>query len=279
LDTDRNQIILATENRLLLESVRDLLVKDSKSGAYQPRSVEIGFSQITGLEFSPDRKSLLIAGGDPGQNGCVECLDWPSANRRIRVETYKDGLPITDVATDVHWFPSGSRWIEAHWSGDVLVRALDGSQVSRFTGHSGIVLSAIPWGEDIAISCGIDQTIKIWKVADGEQIRSLDNHTAAVTELLRWTSPEGQHRLISIGRDRTIRLWDPLIGRLIRFVKLKSIPTAIDFSGPESLMVLLDDGRLSRVSLPSLAIEDSDASVAAKGTTMLQIAPGVWRCW
>jgi hypothetical protein len=82
-----------------------------------------------------------------------------------------------------------------------------------------------------------------------------------------------------MGRDRTLRLWDPLIGRLIRFVKLQSIPVAIAFEDPESLMVLEDNGKVSRVTLPLLSIEAHESSSITNGTTMIQIAPGVWKYW
>ena len=278
-DTDRKRIVLATEKTLHILSADELLASATGQSAQKGISIELELSQITALDLSSDSKSLLIAGGDPGQSGCVECLDWPSARLRKRIETCKDGSPIADVVTDVHWFPSGQRWIESHWSGDVLIREQDGTQVSRFTGHTGIVLSAIPWNDQFAASCGIDQTIKIWRIADGELVRSLDNHTSAVTKLLRWSSPQGKPLLISMGRDRTLRLWDPLIGRLIRFVKLQSIPVAIAFEDPESLMVLEDNGKVSKVSLPLLEIEDSKSSEVSNGTTMIQIAPGVWKYW
>ncbi|MFN5185559.1 MAG: WD40 repeat domain-containing protein, partial [Planctomycetota bacterium] len=209
-DTDRKRIVLATEKTLHILSADELLASATGQSDHKGISIELELSQITALDLSSDSKSLLIAGGDPGQSGCVECLDWPSARLRKRIETTKDGSPIADVVTDVHWFQSGQRWIESHWSGDVLIREQDGTQVSSFTGHTGIVLSAIPWNDQFAASCGIDQTIKIWRIADGELVRSLDNHTAAVTKLLRWSSPEGKPLLISMGRDRTLRLWDPL---------------------------------------------------------------------
>ena len=278
-DTDGKRIVLATEKTLHILSADELLSSATSQSVHKGISIELPLSQITALDLSSDSKSLLIAGGDPGQSGCVEFLDWPSARLRKRIETTKDGSPIADVVTDVHWFPSGQRWIESHWSGDVWIREQDGTQVSRFTGHTGIVLSAIPWNDQFAVSCGIDQTIKIWRIADGELVRSLDHHTAAVTKLLRWASPEGKPLLISMGRDRTLRLWDPLIGRLIRFVKLQSIPVAIAFDDPESLMVLEDNGKVSRVTLPLLSIEAHESSSITNGTTMLQLAPGVWKYW
>ena len=278
-DTDGKRIVLATEKTLHILSTDELLSSATSQSVHKGISIELPLSQITALDLSSDSKSLLIAGGDPGQSGCVEFLDWPSARLRKRIETTKDGSPIADVVTDVHWFPSGQRWIESHWSGDVWIREQDGTQVSRFTGHTGIVLSAIPWNDQFAVSCGIDQTIKIWRIADGELVRSLDHHTAAVTKLLRWASPEGKPLLISMGRDRTLRLWDPLIGRLIRFVKLQSIPVAIAFDDPESLMVLEDNGKVSRVTLPLLSIEAHESSSITNGTTMIQLAPGVWKYW
>lgn len=293
-DSGSKQVVLATEKSLRILSVQDLLDNPLDAVDQKAKLSQVSFSQITSMDLSPDSKSLLIAGGDPGQRGSVECWDWPSERRRTLVEFNQDGTEdqeLDDVVTDVRWLPSGKGWIESHWSGEVRVRDLDGRRVSRFAGHTGIVLSAIPWDEQIAISCGIDQTIKLWKISNGELIRSLDNHTAAVTDLLRWTSSSGQALLISIGRDRTLRLWDPLIGRLIRFVKFPSIPIAVALADTETLMVLQESGRVSRVSLPGLVVQGElavqEGLVAEEGqnaqepgkTIIIQIAPGIWRYW
>ena len=242
------------------------------------RSIQSPFSQINSLDFSPDASRLLIAGGDPGQLGGVECIEWPSSTRLGLFQTEDQGRAISDVVTEVDWFPGGSQWVESHWSGWVLVRRIDGTVRVKFGGHTGPVLSAMAWDEQTAISSGLDQTIKVWRIADGEQVRSLDNHTGAVVQLLGYDGPSDKRLLVSAGRDRTIRLWDPSIGRLIRFVKLPEVPVRMELSD-SGLTVALENGSICEVSVPSLRI-DRTVSVSDRPiASMVQTSRGVWWFW
>ena len=242
------------------------------------RSIQSPFSQINSLDFSPDASRLLIAGGDPGQLGGVECIEWPSSTRLGLFQTEDQGRAISDVVTEVDWFPGGSQWVESHWSGWVLVRRIDGTVRVKFGEHTGPVLSAMAWDEQTAISSGLDQTIKVWRVADGEQVRSLDNHTGAVVQLLGCDGPSDKRLLVSAGRDRTIRLWDPSIGRLIRFVKLPEVPVRMELSD-SGLIVALENGSICEVSLPSLRIDRTVSISDRPIASMVQISRGVWWFW
>jgi len=242
------------------------------------RSIQSSFSQINALDFSPDGGRLLIAGGDPGQLGGVECIEWPSSTRLGLFQTEDQGRALGDVVTEVDWFPGGSQWVESHWSGWVLVRRIDGSVRVKFGGHTGPVLSAIAWDEQTAISSGLDQTIKVWRVADGVQLRSLDNHTGAVVQLLGCDGPSDKRLLVSAGRDRTIRLWDPSIGRLIRFVKLPEVPVRMELSG-SGLIVALENGSICELSLPSLRIDQTVSVSDRPISSMVQTSRGVWWFW
>lgn len=161
----------------------------------------------------------------------------------------------------------------------VLVRRRDGSVLGHFSGHNGPVLQAIPWTEGLAISAGVDQTIKIWRIDGGEIVGSLSNHTAPVVGLARWNDPEGKPLLVSLGQDRTVRLWDPLIGRLIRFVKLADLPLSMQLSRSGSLVVLLQNNSIVRVSLPMLRLEETVPLEAPKATQLVPSQEGGWYYW
>ena len=242
------------------------------------RSIQSPFSQINSLDFSPDASRLLVAGGDPGQLGGVECIEWPSSTRLGLYQTEDQGRAIGDVVTEVDWFPGGLQWVESHWTGWVLVRRIDGTVRVKFGGHTGPVLSAMAWDEQTVISSGLDQTIKVWRVADGVQVRSLDNHTGAVVQLLGCDGPSDKRLLVSAGRDRTIRLWDPSIGRLIRFVKLPEVPVRMELSH-SGLIVALENGSICEVSLPSLRIDQTISISDRPIATMVQTSRGVWWFW
>lgn len=262
IDAHGDQVIVATEATLhgfaLRGSKRSKELESSGLETSKGWSIDIGFSQINGLELSPDQKTLLIAGGDPGQRGCVQCLAWPELTKGDVIETQVGSNPMRDVVTDVHWFPDGNWWIESHWNALALVRRRNGTVVGAFSGHTGPVTCAIPWTQELAISCGIDQTIKVWEIESGTLVRSLDNHTGPVIALARWIAPEGKSLLISLGKDRTLRLWDPGIGRLVRFVKLPQVPLRMKISTSGSVRVLLENNSVAKVSLPMLGIEQAE---------------------
>jgi len=243
------------------------------------RSIDLPFSHVSKVELSPDRKILLVAGGDPGQRGCTQLLDWPLGSPIRMIDKHRDSKPIDDMITDVSWFASGKQWIECHWSGSVVVRRLDGSIAGGFSGHTGPATSGIAWGDELCISCGIDKTIKVWRLSDGVLVRSLDNHTGAVTGLLRWKNADEKTFLISMGTDKTVRLWDPSIGRLIRFVKLPDVPRAMRISDQGELIVLQETSTAIRVSLPALRIEETVSLGERPDGSLIQSGPGQWYYW
>jgi WD40 repeat protein len=69
-----------------------------------------------------------------------------------------------------------------------------------------------PDGQQMA-SLGFEGTVRVWNVADGQQIHVLHGHDG-------WTlaaafSPDG-NIIVSGGQDKTLRLWDADSGQHIR---------------------------------------------------------------
>ncbi|MEJ7637159.1 MAG: hypothetical protein WKF75_04000, partial [Singulisphaera sp.] len=89
---------------------------------------------------------------------------------------------------------------------------------------------AIPLpGRAAVLSAGIDETIRLWDVDSGQSLRTLSNHTRPVHHLaLRPNADDDTPPSVaSVSEDRTVRLWQPTIGRLVRFVRLKSVPMEV----------------------------------------------------
>jgi WD40 repeat protein len=72
-----------------------------------------------------------------------------------------------------------------------------------------------PDGQRLASASG-DQTVKLWDVANGHEIRTYEGHDDLVKYLAY--SPDGQ-MIASAGRSAVVKLWDPASGKDIRTLK------------------------------------------------------------
>jgi WD40 repeat protein len=125
--------------------------------------------------------------------------------------------------------------------------------------HSAAVLSTA-WlpADDLVLSAGVDQSIRLLSPTTGEVIRAFDNHTAAVRDLaIRPGKHDGPPLIASAGADRTIRFWQPTIGRLVRFARLPVAPTAICWTPDGShALAACEDGKLRAIDPATVAVTE-----------------------
>ena len=90
-------------------------------------------------------------------------------------------------------------------------------ECNRLETHSDVVwsVSFSPDGKTLA-SGSVDNTIKLWNVTTGKELRTLKGHTNLVRSVS--FSPDGK-TLASSSRDNTIKLWDITTGKEIRTLK------------------------------------------------------------
>ena len=114
--------------------------------------------------------------------------------------------------------------------------ASQGAWRGEIAGHTGAVLSlTFKPGEYLLASGSDDKTIRIWHLADANNlrhVRTLKGHASRVWAVA-W-SPNGQ-TLASAGDDGTVRLWNPKNG--------KSLAVLRGHQGPVTSVVWSPDGR------------------------------------
>lgn len=264
-------ILAATDHRMDVLDATSLQIQ---------RTIPLDMQTVSSLCFSPDGTRLLVAGGDPAQLGCIALFHWPSGER-IAFEGRPANASGSDVVTHASWMRDGRGWLQADWSGLARLQRIDiadadqlqGTFEGDFTGHSKPILATLLWDRDtLAITAGLDASIKCWRTIDGAWVRSLDNHTEPIVALGAIANPNGASPwLVSASSDKTIRLWDPRIGRLIRFARLDSPPVAMatwprpiesatvgDQEAQARVWVAMENEALVEVDMISLRIQPID---------------------
>lgn len=231
---DGAAVILGSQSGLTLNAFPSLK---------QVKSIPTKLPSINAIQFSPDHKTLAVAGGFPAEGGMIELYAWPSAKLLHRADIHKD------LVYAIAWAPDSSQYATASADGLChIFNASDNAKSQTFDGHSGPVLG-ITFTHDgkSIVSGGKDQTLRLWYADSGSLRRSLHNHTNTVRDLA-FQPPHPDHPrpyLASAGADKTVRFWQPEIGRMVRFAKIPSPALAIAWrpSG-DILLVSTQDGAI-----------------------------------
>jgi WD40 repeat protein len=209
-----------------------------------------GLSNIEDLEFSNDRRKLVVAGGDVSESGGIELLSWPDRKLLSRLD------PHSDVVWQVAWSPDESQLVSASQDATCcVIDAKSGTVTATYAGHSRAVVAVQFVSDRVVVSGGLDGTLRVWDSSTGKTIRSLRNHTSVIRDLDLRPKTVGLPMLASAGRDRTVRLWQPTIGRMVKFVRLSSAPLSICWSQSGSeLYAACDDGAIRLIDPDTMAV-------------------------
>lgn len=264
LTFDHRQIVIGSQS-----GVQTLSWPELKAVA----DIKTELEHVHDLAFSPDGSRLLVAGGSPAESGTVEVWNWPARSLIQRCTAHKD------VVYRVAWTHDGKQWSTAGADGICQVFSDEGKMVfSRYTGHSRAVLALQILPDDsLMISTGIDQTLRVWNRIEGVHLRTLDQHVGPINDIAirpRPLTSNGAAKTLaevaSASEDRTVRLWQPTIGRLMRFVRLPSIPKTLAWSPTgDRLYVGCNDGQVRILDPATMQIEQTVPAIEGRIHTLL----------
>jgi WD40 repeat protein len=156
--------------------------------------------QVTAVRFTPDGKTLMVAGGRSGMFGAVTIWDLAGKTKQFDLRGHADSILAADLAPDGKTLATSSY--------DRLVKLWDieaGRELRTLKEHTDAVYAVAfaPDGKTLA-SAGGDRTVKLWDVATGHRLVSLSEPTAEVYAVT--FGPEGK-AVFAGGVDRSIRAW------------------------------------------------------------------------
>lgn len=196
-------------------------------------------------------QQLWAAGGCASENGGVEIYSIETMKRKKSAVIHSDVIYQLTHDGDRVWTASADRTCVG-FQGDQL------DATFQVEAHSKQV-TCIEWvqGTKLVVSAGLDDTLRIWNGENGKPKFTLRHHQDDVLDLsVRDARDKRLPELVSISRDQTVRFWQPTIGRMVRFKKLESQPTACLWPRGERRVLVGDDmGNLFWIDPQTLQVE------------------------
>ncbi len=221
-------------------------------------TVEVLCRNVHDVVLSPDESKLAIVGGNPGESAWIGLYSWPS-RELLWSQSFSD-----DIAYTASFSPSGyALAVGCHDHSVVLLDSPSGGTKSVLTGHSRPVTALTFLSNDVSlVSCGLDQSIRVWNCEQGNFVRSLTNHTQPITCLAERPNTGDALPMIATGsEDKTVRLWQPTIGRMVRFRRLPSGVTTLAWTKDgHSIIVGCRDGRIRVIQADTLHVIEHPAA-------------------
>ncbi|HEU4937327.1 MAG TPA: TIR domain-containing protein [Vicinamibacterales bacterium] len=225
-----------------------LIVWDASTGVERHR-LSGHASWVRGCAVSPDSTFIVSASFDrrahvwnaaTGElirvlsghtDGVTHCAVAPD-NRMIVTASLDASIRIWDVATGNPVRTIAEQWAETK----------GGWLESRFGGHLAAVWHcAISPDGSCLVSASSDQTLKVWQIATGKELRTLAGHTAAVQGCA--FSRDG-NLIASAGGDGDLRIWEAASGavRLAIHVDGGPLTSCVFTADNNSVVVGCSDG-------------------------------------
>jgi len=202
-------IDFSPDGKILASGGRDKIIKlwDVASGNEIRRLAGNG-QNISDVQFSPDGKLLASA-------------SWDKTIKLWDMVTGKELRTISDAeATSIAFSPDGQTIAASGSEGIRIWKVSTGNAIKLLKEHSELadLVRTIAFTADgrTLASGSLDDTIKLWDVETGKELRTLTGHSSAVSSIA--FSADGT-LMISGSEDKTVRLWDVKTGQEIHTLK------------------------------------------------------------
>jgi WD40 repeat protein len=189
----RRLAVVETKGKGEENSISLLRVRDIPSGR-EILSRNLGKSYLPSISLSPDGRYLALGG-----------------NLRLWDLQNGEEIPFSQKSSLAVAFNPDGKLLATAGTDDVQIRTIAGKLVRRLVNSSSPILLATfsSDGRQLA-TASLDLSIRLWDVATGRKLQTLQGHIARVTCLA--FSPDGR-RLASGSDDTSVKIWDVENGR------------------------------------------------------------------
>ncbi|MEM7233425.1 MAG: hypothetical protein AAF517_14700, partial [Planctomycetota bacterium] len=114
------------------------------------------------------------------------------------------------------------------------------------------------------VTVGRDRSVRTWAATTGAPLRNLSQHSHSVVAVAsRPQNGPGLSVVATASEDRSVRFWQPQIGRMMRFVRLPSVPLGLSWSHDgQRLAVSCRDGRVRWIDPVEVRILEERTALA-----------------
>jgi len=247
--SDNFSLAISSDGRTALTgtSADTVILWDLDTGK-QIRTLEGHTGQmVTSVAYTPDGRRALS--GDANGLLILSDLDGGDAVMRTGIQLPRMGgwhaedAPVLNLVIS----PEGRRALSSAGDGTlVLWELVHAGEIRRFEGHQSPEILSVAftpdgkrvltgeWGDAFGFFYGDSNSLRLWDVETGEELRSFEGHTAGVIMIA--VSADGRQALTG-SQDGTIRLWDLETGEEIRQI--------LAHAGGVFSVALSPDGRLA----------------------------------